>query len=163
MLDAVADDIAIEEIVKSQFGLQLDIKQVIAREIPVSHTASATVFLTPKHHVYAYIHAHAALTLGDVMKMAKKMGLVVEAFIPPNRQKDYFNEHAEQKFRDVFPGRHNIDESELRYYRSLVLYNPALLKVSAITDGIIRQFDSHDSSQWRVAAKFAYKQITTLS
>ncbi len=162
MDDAIYDDLAIEAIVKNQFGVQLDIKQVIAREIPTSHTATATVFLTPKHQLYALVRARANLTLGDVRKMAKKMGLEVEAYLPPHYNGDYFNDIARVKFSSVFPGRHAVDESDLNYYKLLAPYNPALLRIRNVTDGIIRQFDSHDSSQWRVAAKFAYKQISTI-
>lgn len=162
MNDEIADDIAVEELIKDHFGLQVDIKQMIARDIPVSHTAVASVFLTPKHQVFALIRAHSALTLGDVRKIAKRMGLDVEDYCAPGHDDGYFNAIAKEKFRQVFPGRHDIDEAELHYYRTLVPYNPALLKVSGINGGVIKQFDSHDSSEWRVAARFAYRQITAL-
>ncbi len=159
MNDDIYDDLAIEQIVKSEFGLQLEVKQVIAREIPVSHTATATVLLTPKHQLYVMVRAQAGQTLGDVRKIVKKMGLNAEAYVPPHHNGDYFNDIAQEKFRQVFPGRHSIDENELRYYRLLAPYNPALVKIDAIPEGVIRQFDAHDSSQWRVATRFAYKQI----
>ncbi|NCU31323.1 hypothetical protein EOL73_03930 [Candidatus Saccharibacteria bacterium] len=159
MLDEAMGDIAIEEIVKKDFGLSVAVRQVVAREIPVSHTAEATVFLTPKHQLFVLINAESALTLGDVRKLVKKMGLEAEGYLPPVHDKDYFNVVAREKFRTVFPGRHSIDESELRYYRLLAPYNPALVRINAVTDGVIRQFDSHHSSGWRVAIKFAYRQI----
>lgn len=158
----IAADIAIEELVKAQFGLQIDIKQMVARDIPVSHTAVANVFLTSKHQLFALIQAKSVMTFGDVRKIARNMGLEVSSYLSPGHDETYFNKIARDKFRQVFPGRHDITEDELRYYRTLVPYNPALLKIEAITGGAIRQFDSHDSSEWRVAAKFAYKQITTL-
>lgn len=162
MHDEIADDIAVEELVKSHFGLQVEVKQMIARNIPVSHTATGSVFLTPKHQVFAVIRAQSAATLGDVRKIAKHMGLEVETYCAPGHDDGYFNKIAREKFRQVFPGRHDVSEDELRYYRTLVPYNPALLKVDAIQGGVIKQFDSHDSSEWRVAARFAYKQIATL-
>lgn len=162
MDDIRANELAVEAIVKERFGLQLAIKQLVADSIPVSHTAEATVFLTPKHQLFAFVRARSNLTLGDVEKMAKKMGLVVAEFVPPHHDQEYFNDEGRKRFKDVFPGRHHIDETELRYYRKLAPYNPALLRVDAVKDGVIRQFDSHDSSEWRVAARFAYKQITAL-
>ena len=162
MNDEIAGDIAIEELIKNQFGLQVEIKQMVARDIPVSHTATASVFLTPKHQVFALIQARSPLTLGEVRKMAKKMNLEVDNFLPPGHDNSYFNRIAREKFCEVFPGRHNVGDDELHYYRTLVPYNPALLKISSINGGTIKQFDSHDSSEWRVAVKFAYKQITTL-
>lgn len=162
MDDIFASDIAVEEIVRTQFGLQLGIKQVIVRDIPVSHTAVATVFLTPKHQLFALIKAQSGMTYGEVKKVATRMGLDIDEFLPPGHDTDYFNDIAKEKFRQIFPGRHDITDEELRYYRTLVPYNPALLRVKGVSGGAIRQFDSHDSSQWRVAAKFAYKQITTV-
>lgn len=162
MHDEIADDIAVEELVKSHFGLQVDVKQMVARDIPVSHTGVASVFLTPKHQVFALIRAHSVLTLGDVRKIAKHMGLDVDTYCAPGHDEAYFNSVAREKFRQVFPGRHDVGEDELHYYRTLVPYNPALLKVAGIQGGVIKQFDSHDSSSWRVAARFAYKQISTL-
>lgn len=162
MNNEVTDDIAVEELIKSHFGLQVDVKQMIVRDIPVSHTAVASVFLTPKHQVFALLRAHSVLTLGDVRKIAKRMGLDVESYCAPGHDESYFNTVARDKFRQVFPGRHDVTEDELHYYRTLVPYNPALLKIAGINGGVIKQFDSHDSSEWRVAARFAYKQIATL-
>lgn len=160
--DEITDDIALEELIKADFGLQLEVKQMVARHIPVSHVAEASVFLTPKHQLFACINARAVLTLGDVQKLAKRMGLEVDMCIPPGHDEGYFNRVAREKFRQVFPGRHDINDDELHYYRTLVPYNPALLKIDAVNGGVIKQFDSHDSSEWRTAARFAYKQISTL-
>lgn len=162
MNDHAPSPLILETIVKERFGLQLAVKQLIADEIPTSHTATASVFLTPKHQLFALIRARGTLTLGDVEKMAKKMGLDVEEYLPPNHDDGFFYTHARERFREIFPGRHAIDDSELRFYRKLVPYNPALLRIRGVHEGLIRQFDSHDSSEWRVVAKFAYKQITTL-
>lgn len=161
MLDEAMGDIVIEEIAKKQFGLDIEVRQVLAREIPVSHTATSTVFLTSKNQLFSMIHAKSALNLGDVRRLVKKMGLEAEGYLPPVQDKDYFNTVASAKFSSVFPGRHHIDESELRYYRLLVPYNPALIRVRAVTDGVVRQFDPRDSSGWRTAVKFAYRQIPT--
>jgi hypothetical protein len=162
MNEQLTSKLAVEAIVKDRFGLQLSVKQLVTDDIPVSHTAVASVFLTPKHQLFALLHAKGTLTLGDVEKMAKKMGLVVDEYLPPHHDNGYFNDRARDRFKEIFPGRHTIDETELRFYRKLVPYNPALLRIGAVKDGLIRQFDAHDSSEWRVAAKFAYKQITAL-
>ena len=162
MNDEITDDIAVEALIQEQVGVQLEIKHMIARNIPVSHTATASVFLTPKHQVFALLRAHSPMTYGDVRKIAKRMNLEVQTLLPPGGDEAYFNKVAREKFRLVFPGRHDIGEDELHYYRTLVPYNPALLKVESINGGVIKQFDSHDSSEWRAAARFAYKQIATI-
>jgi len=162
MNPAIYDDLALEEIAHAQFGVQLDIKQVLVRDIPTSHTTKATVFLTAKRQVYAYIHGRAPLTLGDVRKMIKRMGMIAEAYLPPHRNSQYFESHAEQKFRDVFPGRMVVSDQDLHFYRLLSPYNPALVLIAEVDGGVIKQFDASDSSNWRMAAKFAYKRIKTL-
>ena len=74
MNDAIYDDIALEQLAKEHFGQAVDIKQVIARDIPTSHTTKASVFLTAKNQLYVLITGRAPLTLGDVRKMVKRMG-----------------------------------------------------------------------------------------
>lgn len=158
----IYDDLALEQIAHEQFGVQLDIKQVIARGVPTSHTTTATVFLTTKHQLFAYIAGRAPLNLGDIRKMVKRMGMIAEAYLPPHHEPRYFERHAEAKFRDVFPGRTVVNEQDLHFYRLLAPYNPALVRIAGIDGGVIKQFDASDSSNWRVAAKFAYKRINTM-
>lgn len=162
MSPEIYDDLALEQIAHEQFGVQFDIKQVIARNIPTSHTTKATVFLTTKRQLYTYVAGRAPLSLGDIRKMVKRMGLVAEAYLPPTREPRYFDGHAETKFRETFPGRTPVGDQDLHFYRLLAPYNPALVRIDEIDGGVIKQFDSSDSSNWRVAAKFAYKRIKTV-
>lgn len=155
----IYDDIALEAIAREKFGMQVDIAQVIARDIPTSHTTAASVFLTTKRQLFVYISGRAPLNLGDVRKMIKRMGLVAEAYLPPAHQKHYFDHMAEAKFKAVFPGRTPTTDQDLYFYRLLAPYNPALVLINAVDGGVIRQFDASDSSNWRVAVKFAYKRI----
>jgi len=158
----IYDDLAMEQIAKEQFGVQLDIKQVIARNIPTSHTTQATVFLTTKRQLYAYVSGRAPLNLGDVRKIVKRMGLIAEAYLPPGHEPRYFDKHAETKFRETFPGRTPVGDADLHFYRLLAPYNPALVLIAEVDGGVVKQFDSMDSSNWRTAAKFAYKKIKTV-
>lgn len=157
----IYDDLALEETAKEQFGKAIDIKQVIARDIPTSHTTKASVFLTTKNQLYVFIDGRAPLTLGDVCKMIKRMGLVAEAYLPPRHEPNYFDKVAETKFKETFPGRVVANDQDLHFYRLLVPYNPALALISEVSDGVIRQFDASDSSNWRVAAKLTYRRIKT--
>lgn len=155
----IYDDMAIEAIAHEHFGKRFDIQQVVVRSIPTTHTTVASVFLTSKNQLYALVHGRAPLTLGDVRKIVKRMGLEAEAYLPPIHQPQYFDDIAIEKFKTVYPGRHDISDADLRYYRLSAPYNPALVLIGAVADGTIRQFDSSDSSNWRVAAKFQYRRI----
>lgn len=161
MRDEIFDDMALEEVAKDKFGVSFDISKVIVRNIPTSHTTKASVFLTTKNQLYAFIHGRAALTLGDIRKIVKRMGLSAEAYLPPAHQPSYFNDVARERFKTVYPGRHDISDADLRYYRLSSPYNPALILLDGIVEGTIKQFDASDTSNWRTATKFQYKKIST--
>ena len=161
MKDEIYDDIALEQMSKDRFGAIVDISQVIARTIPVSRTASATVFLTSKKQLYVYIQAKSRLVLGDVMKIVARMGLKAELYLPPVGNPDYFNMVGREKFEAVFPGRSYVADDELRFYRTLAPYNPALILISEVKNGEIFRYDSDTRGGWRLAARFAYRRIRT--
>lgn len=161
MNDMVYDDLALEQNAKKQFGVAVDIDQVIARQIPVSRTAVATVYLTKKKQLYAYITAQSNLNLGDVKKLVSRMGLKAEQYLPPIGRPDYFDDIGMSHFKAVFPGRGHIAPNDLIYYRTLAPYNPALVQIHEVVDGEIRQFDTDAHGDWRPAVKFAYRRIKT--
>jgi hypothetical protein len=98
MNDEIYDDIAIERIAKSEFGMDVDISQVIVRQVEVSRTATATVFLTKKKQLLVYVSGHQKLLFSDVKKIVARMGLKAEMFFPPKGQPDYFDRVGREKF-----------------------------------------------------------------
>lgn len=161
MNETIYDDSALEQIVKTQFGLKLEIDSVIVRQIPVSHVAEATVFLTNKKQLFAYITARSKLVLNDVKKIVARMGLKAELYVPPNGEIDYFDEVGRVKFREVYPSRSHPTAEDIVFYRTLASYNPALVQIHEVKNGEIKQFDTDSSSQWRPAARFTYRRIKT--
>lgn len=157
----VYDDMALEQIAKSRFGMSLDIDHVIVRGVPVSRVAQATLFLTTKKQLLLYVTGNSKLLLSDIKRIVGRMGLVAELYIPPKGRPNYFDEVGTSKFKDVFPGRSNPSKADLQYYRTLAPYNPALVQIAEIKNGEIKQFDTDASGQWRVTAKFAYRRIKT--
>lgn len=162
MNDNVYDDMALEQIAKNKFGMSVDIDFVVARDIPVSRVAKATLFLTTKKQLFLYVTGTSKLLLGDVQKIVSRMGLTAELFLPPKGQPGYFDEIGTSKFKAVFPGRSNPGEGDLTYYRTLAPYNPALVQISGVKNGEVMQFDTDAKTNWRVAAKFAYRRIKAL-
>lgn len=161
MNPAIYDDLALEDSAKKLFGLSLDVESVIARNIPLSHTATATIYLTSKKQLFAYVTAQANLTFGDVKKLVARMGLKAELYVPPKGRPNYFDDIGQTHFKSVFPGRGHITPEDLMYYRTLAPYNPALVQISEIMGGEIRQFDTDAHGNWRPAVKFAYRRIKT--
>ena len=161
MSEEIYDDIALEQAVKQRFGLAIDVDKVIVRQLPISHTGEATIFLTTKKQLFVYIDARSKLVLGDVKKIVTRMGLKAELFLPPRGEINYFEEIGKQKFREVFPGRSHITNQDLIFYRTLAPYNPALVQINEVLNGEIKQFDTDSSSGWRVVTRFAYRRIKT--
>jgi hypothetical protein len=155
------DELALERGIKDYFGVDIDIHYVIAYRVPLSRTAIATLFLTSKKQLLLYISGHSKFSLGDVKKLVSRMGLRTELYFPPKGRPDYFNEVGRRKFHEVFPGRKNINDEDIHFYRLLAPYNPALALISEVKDGNIYQYDSDAISKWRVSSKFAYRRIRT--
>lgn len=161
MNDEIYDDIALERIARDQFGMDVSISQIIVRQIEVSRTSTATVFLTKKKQLLVYVSGHSKLLLGDVRKIISRMGLKAELYLPPKGQSDYFDRIGREKFAAVFPGRSHVSDDDIIFYRTLAPYNPALVLISEVKAGVIYQYDSDSSGSWRAAAKFAYRRIKT--
>lgn len=161
MNEATYNDMTIEEVAKNQFGMSIDVDQVIVRQIPVSRTAQATVFLTKKKQLFAYVSAQSKLNLGDIKKILVRMGLKPELYLPPKGRPNYFDEIGAEHVKAIFPGRSHITSADLTYYRTLAPYNPALVQIREVPSGEIKQFDTDAHGDWRVAAKFAYRRIKT--
>lgn len=161
MNDSIYDDLALEQIAKKQFGLTLDIDKVIVRQVPVSYTARATVYLTKKKQLYVFITAESKQTLGDVKKIMSRMNLKAEFYVPPKGRPSYFDDIGREHVRAVFPGKASITSTDLVYYRTLAPYNPALVQIHEVLGGEIKQFDTDSFGDWRPAVKFAYRRIKT--
>jgi len=161
MSDEIYSDVQLERTAKDAFGLEIDISQVILRDVEVSRMATATVFLTKKKQLMVYISGHSKLLLSDIKKIVTRMGLRAELYVPPKNRPDYFNEVGREKFREVFPGRGHINDDDILFYKTLAPYNPALVLISEVKNGEIYCYDRDSRGGWRVAAKFAYRRIKT--
>ena len=161
MSDKIHNELALQREIHDNFGVNADMHQAIVFRVPVSPTAQATLFLTSKKQLFLYITGQSKLSLGDIKKIISRMDLKAELFIPPKGRPQYFDEVGRNKFREVFPGRKHINDEDLIFYRTLVPYNPALVLISEIKNGHVYQFDSDSNTNWRVAAKFAYRRIKT--
>lgn len=155
------DHMALEHSAQANFGLRVDVHDIIVHEVAVSPTARASVYLTSKKQLYCAIHANSRLTLGDVQKIIVRMGMRAELYLPPKGHPDYFSELGREKFREVFPGRGIVTDADIAFYRTLAPYNPALIQIQEIKDGVIYQYDSDARTGWRPSAKFAYRRIRT--
>ena len=159
MQEEIYSDINLEKFLQAHFGVNFEIDRVVVRDLPVGRNAEAFVFLTKKKRAYVFISAEAKMLLGDVQKTLTKMGVRADKFIPPNGARNYFEDRAKVKFLEVFPGRVRIGEDDLRFYKTLVPYNPALVEISEVKNGEIKAFYADTRGNWRVAKRFSFKKI----
>lgn len=161
MNEQVYDDIALEKRLQALFGVKADIDAVIARKIPVSRTAEATLFLTEKKQLFLFIDSQAKLLLSDVQKIVSRVGLKAELYFPPKGQPEYFDDIGTRKFQEIFPGRAHINAQDIAFYRTLAPYSPALVLISEVKEAMVYQYDSDSQGDWRPFVKFAYRRIKT--
>ncbi|MBM3210017.1 hypothetical protein FJZ39_01580 [Candidatus Saccharibacteria bacterium] len=154
---------SLADMLEQHFSETLEVQKIIANRIETSRTSEATVFLSKKKQLYVYISAQSSMVRSDVQKMIARMGLKADEYLPPKNQPDYFEQFGATKFRQVFPGRSSYTADDIRFYKTLAPYNPALVKISEVKTGEIYEWNSDASSGWRVATKFAYRRITASS
>ncbi len=157
MNDEIFGDIAIEKSAQEKFGVVLDIAEVIVRSAPVGITAQGTLFKTTTGQVLLYVASQAAQLLDDVQKIVMRMNLEADQFLPPNGETDYFNRVGGEKFKAMFPGKHITSDDDLRYYRNLAPYNPALVRIAKIK-GEVRAYDPQ-SRTWHKTKDYSYSRI----
>jgi len=158
---ALLDDLSLEKSAKERFGVALDVDSVIVRHIDVGQSAYATLFLSSKKQLYCYIDGPTKLLLSDIKKIVSRMGLRSELFFPPKGRHTYFDDIGRAKFREVFPGRRDVHDNDIVFYRTLAPYSPALILVSEVKGGVVYQADHDARGGWRPAVKFAYRRIKT--
>lgn len=161
MTDRMYDEISLEREIAQYFGIDVDISKPIIYRVPAGRMVEATLFLTDKKQLYLYIKAQSKMIFDDIRKIVNRMGLKADIYLPPHGRPNYFNEIGKSKFLEVFPGRKSVSEDDIRYYKGLVPYNPALVLISEVRDGCVYQFDSDSTTNWRVGAKFTYRRIKT--
>lgn len=155
------DDKAIEQACKDQFGVSLDIGEVIARGISAGQSAFAAVFKTTSGQLFVYILSRGQQQLlADVQKMVLRMECEAETYYPPNGEKEYFDRIGREKFKALFPGKHILGEDDLRHYKGLAPYNPALVRLNKVK-GEIRAYDEHLKT-WRKVKDYHYSKIATI-
>lgn len=161
MNDSIYDDVSIERQIKASFGADIEIDAVIARRMPVGRTTEATLFLTTKKQLYLYIHGQAPLLFSDVKKIVSRAGLVAELYLPPAGKPRYFEEIGVAKFQEIFPGRRVVSDTDIIFYKTLAPYNPALVLIHEVKNGVVYQYDSDATGGWRPSVKFSYRRIMT--
>lgn len=157
MNEDIFHDISLEKIIGREFDLQLDIIEVIARDVTVGITAKGTVFKTPQNTHYLYITSQGGLNFGDVKRIVRSMGLEPDTFLPPRGDTEYFRRIGIEKFKQMFPGKYLMGDDDTRYYETLAAYNPALVRLAKIKGEILGYTIA--TGQWHKVKPYAYTKM----
>lgn len=159
MNDEAFSDEAIKNACKERFGLNIDVAEVVARNFPVSSSSRAALFKAKNGQVLLYIKSRGAQVFGDVQKMVLRMECEADYYYPPHGEPEYFDRVARDKFKVLFPGKHILGEDDLRYYKALAPYSPALVRIAKVK-GEVRAYDEQLKA-WRKIKDFHYSKIVT--
>ncbi len=153
------NSVSLEKIASDHFGKQMVVDEVILSQKPVGRSLKATVFRTDKNQLFVYFEGETKVILGDIKKIMSYMGLSADKYLPPAGRQDYFTDIATQHFQKIFPARQLSSEQELAYYKTLVPYNPALVQIKKIKNGLIRIYDADVRGGWRNFKRYNYNKI----
>lgn len=153
----VTELIDLEGTCRAHFGAPLSIKRIIANGLPTGNSSRTTVFETKDHSLYALCTSHIPLTLADIKKIARRMGIEAEKYLPPAFDQQYFYNYGRDAFLAAYPSRKLTPHDDLSYYESLAPYSPALIKISQIKNGL-RQFIPI-AEQWQPAVTYSYAKV----
>lgn len=132
------------------FAKNIRVRKVLFDALPVSQTATMTVFSTQKHGVFAVIESEddGTLRLGDIERTIKRAGFSPSHYVAPGGHKGYFLQRAYNIFSSVYPSRTVWTPDQKSYYQLLVPYSPALVKLSSLR-GPVRRYNVHSKS-WQI-------------
>lgn len=154
---AVAKSIDLQQICRANFGVDFTISQIIADDLTAGNACTVTVFMVMSGDMYAYCQSETLLTLRDVKRLMRRVGIDTAEYLPPAGQRNYFTNHSIQAFKAAFPGRTLHADDDLTFYESLAPYSPALIRVSEIA-GELHAYQQA-FGQWQKALDYNYKRI----
>lgn len=158
MNQELLDEVSLEKQCQKYFALKLDVNEIILKAVPTSASSRATMFKA-SNQLYLYITSQGVQLLDDVQKIVRRMQCEAEIFYPLHGEADYFNRIAREKFKIMFPGKPIMSEDDLRYYKNIAPYSPALVLINKVK-GEVRGYDSR-SKLWRKVKDFSYSKIST--
>ena len=137
----------LETFCTTHFSKNIHVRKVLFDALPVSPTASMTVFSTEKHGVFAAIELEgtATLRLGDIERLVKEAGFLPSHYVAPDGHRGYFLQRAYNIFTSVYPSRTVWTPDQESYYQLLVPYSPALVKLGSLR-GPVRRYNVFSKS-----------------
>lgn len=150
------------ELIPRLFHVHLPVTRFLGEDIETGPHSYAVLFESG-NDTYALLIAAKGTeqTLGDVMRIAKGMGITVQRYFPPAADPLYFYQEGVKHFQEAYPARKQWNKDDIRFYQSMASYSPALLRISSV-NGSVRRFNVH-SNEWQTAFEYRFRKIPITS
>lgn len=144
----------IERLAYDKFDVNMFVTKVLFDDIQTGEYSFATIFQTDDDQVYVLHEDRQPITLCEVKRRMKLLGVEVAGLLPPDGDKTYFSRNGQSLFMKTFPGRQYATKEERSFYDSQSIYNPAIMLVSKVSNELGRYSQVIDS--WMTMNKISY-------
>ena len=148
-----------EDLVPRLFHVHLPVERFVCDDIEVGSSAYAMIFESGRSTYALIVDRQHDLTLADIKRIAKQMGLSVSRYFPPEANPRYFFERGIELYRKTYPARKQWSKQDIMFYEQQVVYSPALLRVDAI-NGLRRYSASTDN--WQHVFDLRFRKVPVL-
>lgn len=139
--------VEIRALCKRRFKTDIEVRYILFEDISIAKGATATVFSTLDHRIYALCLSDTALSLRDIQHMIKSMGFKAKGYFAPEGDKSYFRRLGYEIFLKAYPARMKWTSEEELYYQTLAPYSPALVRLDGVGRQILRY--NEVSNKWQ--------------
>ena len=147
----------IENLASEKFAASMAVGKILFDDIQTGENSYATIFQTEDGTSYVLHEDQQQITLFEVRRKMKLLGVDTDGVLPPEGDKSYFSRNGHQVFISTYPGRTEATDEEKAFYETQSIYNPAILKISKFSDEI-RRF-STETSSWKITDKFVPESL----
>lgn len=141
----------IEHVCEETFRLSLRVSEVLFDNVTTELDSFTTVFRSEDGSLYALCQAGEGMRLADVRRIVKSMNMISDRYYAPFGNADYFDRLGMRIFQRAYPGRNSWTQDEAAYYRTLVPYSPALVKLAKVNEDV-RRYNPY-AEKWQTVSK----------
>lgn len=132
----------------------MQVTDVLFDDIQTGDNSYATIFRTADHKMFILHEDKDPITLFEVQRRMKLLGVKTRGVLSPLGDKTYFTNQGRQIFLQTYPGRTTATDEEKSFYESQSLYNPAIMLVANIP-GDLKHYSPRTAS-WKVIDKYNF-------
>ena len=146
-----------EQLIPQVFHVYLPVDRFVCDDIQIGPDSYAMLFESDKNLYALLIDNQKGQTLADVKRLTKQIGLQVSRYFPPGADPRYFFDSGMRLYQRYFPAKRTWSRQDIDFYAQQAIYSPALVRVSAVDNGLRRFIPGVNS--WQHASDFTFKKV----